>query len=448
MTTVAVAPSPRLAPGPPPHAFLSTLRALGRDPLAFFLDAQRRYGDVVRIPLAHRSFVVVSHAEGMRHVLVDNARNYDKRTASFAKLRAVVGEGLLTADDDGWLERRRVAQPAFAKDRLAALLPIVARETTAMLDRWRRQDLGKPIDAGREMARLTIAIAVASLIGEELGEDAATLASAAEHVIAHVGTRIEAWVDVPEWVPTPANEAFRAARDVLDAVVARVLERPRAGDAELLRRLRAAGSTRDSLRDDLMTMLVAGHETTANVLTWTLDAISRAPHVVRKLRNEHAALATPDGATTPSVTQVDQLVFTSAVLREVMRLRPPAWLIERRAKDDDVIDGHAVPRGMVVALVPYVLHRRDDVWERPDEFVPERFLPEGAARISRFGYLPFGAGPRQCIGGRFAMIEAALIVASIVRAFDLEATTPAPPLPRPGVTLRPRTAVELRVHRV
>lgn len=420
-------------------SFFATLRGLRRDPLAFFTEASLAHGDVARIPLAHRSFVLVTHPAGFQHVLVDNARGYDKRTPTFAKVRGILGEGLLTSDGDEWLRRRRIVQPAFHKDGAAMLVPVVAAATRAMLDRWcSRSDAG-PIDVGDEMARLTLEIAVRALLGGHLGDEAEVARAAAE-AIAHTNRRIESWLDVPLGLPTPGNVRFRRARRSLDDVVARMLATPSAGAGKLLDRLRVACDSTDveqgrhQLRDEMVTMIMAGHETTANVLTWALDAVGRRPDVSRRLREESATIPEEH----PVLEDVNRLAFTASVLREVMRLYPPGWILERRALCDDDIGGHRVPRGTTVALCSYVLHRRADLWSDPETFDPARRAPR-----SRFAYVPFGAGARQCIGGRFAMVEAALVLAMIHRAVVLRPESDAPIAPRPGLTLRPGRPVRM-----
>jgi cytochrome P450 len=430
-------------PSPPGPSFFATLGALPRDPLGFFTEVSRTHGDVARIPLAHRSFVLVTHPDGFQRVLVDNARNYDKRTPTFAKIRGILGEGLLTSDGDEWLRRRRIVQPAFHKDGAATLLPVVAAATRAMLDRWcSRSDPG-PIDVGDEMSRLTLEIAVRALLDGNLGDEA-EVARAAADAIAHTNRRIESWLDLPLGLPTPGNLRFRRARRSLDRIVSRLLAAPSVGAGMLLERLRLACVSTDVeqgrrlLRDEMVTMIMAGHETTANVLTWALDAAGRRPDVSRQLLAESMTIPTEQ----PGLEDIDRLTYTASVLREVMRLYPPAWILERRALGDDVVGGYRIPRGTTIALCPYVLHRRADSWSDPESFEPERFAG-GRTPPSRFAYVPFGAGARQCIGGRFAMVEAALIVAMIHRAVVLRPESDAAIAPRPGVTLRPSRPVKM-----
>lgn len=402
---------------------VSTLLGLARDPLAFLTSAQERWGDVVRLPLGHRSFVLVTHPEGVRHVLVENARNYDKDTRTFAKIRGVVGGGLLTSDGEAWLRRRRAAQPAFLQSRVAAVAPIIASAADAMVGRWRARST---VDLGAEMARLALEIAVAALLGRDLGADADVVAQAAAEVIQHTNRRIEAWIDVPAALPTPSNLRFRRARERLDAVVARMLASPTAGEAELFARLRNACADDEgtsALRDEVVTMLLAGHETTANLLTWALYEVARSSEAAHPLDQDRA----------------------TRVLEETLRLHPPAWILERRAIEEDRIGGHPISPGTIVALSPYVTHRCEDLWPRPDVFDPERFAPEEVCKRPRFAFFPFGAGARQCIGGHFAMMEARMILTSVLDAFDLSLADDAPLRALGGVTLRPRGPVVVRL---
>jgi cytochrome P450 len=390
--------------------------------------------------MAHRTFYLVSHPDGIRHVLVDNARNYSKDTATYRKVRSLLGNGLLTSDGDAWLRRRRIIQPAFHHERMAVLAPLVTDATAAMLARWRRSSGRDSLDVTQEMRRLALQVVAAALLGSDLCEEGEAIGRVVCDVIQHTKQRIEALVDVPAALPTSGNLRFFRSRRVLEGFVRRLIRGHRgegASRTDLLSRLwlacEAHGRKLDprQLRDEVMTIFLAGHETTANALAWTFYLVGQHPRVAKE---QHDVLV----GRVPAASDLPELRYTEMVLKEAMRLYPPFWVVERKALAVDEIGGFRIPAGSTVTLSQYVTHRHPSLWDDPEVFDPERFAPQKAEKVPRFAYFPFGCGPRQCIGGHFAMMEAALVLSMVTQAFGLPLATGCAVVPEPGVTLRPR----------
>jgi cytochrome P450 len=432
-------------PGPRGVDVVRTLLALRRDPLAAFQHVADTYGDVVRFPFGRRAFVLVAHADGVRHVLQDNAHRYSKRTRSYRQVATLLGDGLVTSNGERWRRQRRAAQPMFARRQVARLDGMIVRAAEVMIDRWR--DLARreePVDLGAEMVQLTLGVVVQAFIGACTPDQAARLGRAVDTAVNHVSARVEGLFDPGLGWPSRRNRRFKQALRVLDAAVDDFAAA--AGSDSLVARL--AEASRDEkdaqrlVRDQVMTFLLAGHETTANALTWALYLLATHPDVLRRVEDE---VADALGERAPSNADLAALPFLRAVFLESLRLYPPIWLIERRAEEDDEIDGHAIPAGTTLALCPYLTHRHTDYWRCPDVFAPERFLHDGADSLPRFAYFPFGGAARHCIGDHFAMMEALIVLASIVRSFQLRVAPGTSVRPRPGVTLRPSEPILLQL---
>jgi len=442
MTSVARAEVPG-APGPKRALWFGRLLEAQRDPLAFFERMIGEHGDYVGIRFGPIRYLVVNDADGVRRLLVDNHRNYTK-SRNYEALKLVLGEGLLTSEGDFWMRQRRLAQPAFHKERLASFVRMMISDTRGMLGRWRDADDGRPFDVHHEMMRLTLRIVTRTLFSTDSDADADAVGKAMTVALEHVNDYADSLVRVPPWVPTPKNLRFGRARRTLDALVLRIIDaRRKSKDPpnDLLSMLMSAEDeeTREQmtdrqLRDEVMTLVAAGHETTANTLTWTFYLLSQHPAAAERLRREVDSVL---GGRPPSFEDLSRLVFTRSVLEESLRLYPPAWIIERQAIAEDCIGGYRVPRATVVAVSPYFLHRHRRYWENPREFDPDRFSA-GAAPRPKYAYLPFGGGPRLCIGNAFALMEAQIILAMVAADWALELAPGFSVELDPSVTLRPR----------
>lgn len=444
-----------LAPRPPVDPLIGHLRQARRDPLRFFVATARDYGDIARIKFFSKEGFLVSHPEYVKQVLQDNHTNYGKDTDDYDVLRWLLGQGLLTSQGDFWLRQRRLIQPAFHRKRIAALGTGMVEATEAMLQRWRPSvGSGRPLEIGAEMMRLTLHIVGRALFGLDMGGDASGFGRAMTVANNYLSDRF--YVPFPPpGVPTPYNLRYRAAKRVLDGTVDRIIRQRRAGvgdRGDLLSMLLEArdeetgqGMDDRQMRDEVLTLLLAGHETTANTLAWTWYLLSMHPAVARELRRELQKVL---GGRAPTVDDLPNLPYTRMVIEESMRLYPPAWVLSRNAIHADRIGGYDIPAGAAVILSPYVTHRRAAFWDNPEGFDPERFDPERSAGRPRFAYFPFGGGPRLCIGAAFAMTEAQLVLATVAQRVELQLVPGHPVETEALVTLRPRHGVRMTVHAV
>jgi cytochrome P450 len=391
-------------------------RDLLRDPLSFFLTLTRQYGDVVCYRPAPEPAYLVNHPDYIRHVLVDNNRNYSKATYINQMFKATVGDGLLTSEGETWLRQRRLMQPAFSQQSLSKLDRVITVQTAGMLDRWQEiASQGQPINMANEMSALTMAITTRALFGVDLGEE-----------INRVGQAVDMGTALLE---RPSNPRFRAAFQTIEEVVQSIITTRRQSPDEdgepedllgILMRARyedtGLGMDDAGLRSQVITLLLAGYDTTASALTWAFYLLSQHNEVVASLRQDlHETL----NGRTPVYADLPRLDYPRMVFEEALRLYPPAWVLGRVALGDDQIGEYFIPAGTIVAISPYTIHRHPGFWDDPERFDPQRFTSERSAGRQRFAYIPFGAGPRQCIGNTFAMLEGQLIIAMVVQRFDL-----------------------------
>ena len=459
--------APKLAPGPKGIPFFGSVFPAWRDPLGLFMRSRETYGDVVRFKFGPLDYYLVSDPNLVRHVLVDNAKAYTK-SRSYAGLKLVLGEGLLTSEGAQWRRQRKLAQPAFHRAQLAGFADRMSRATRDMLERWRGDDFGttRAFCVHEEMMRLTFRIVGLTLFSADVDGDASDVGRALDTALRWANDYAESFVPVPPYVPTPANLRFKRAMKTLDGIVYRLIAGRRAQAAanegygsDLLGMLMEAvdegGEAADvrasaggdgermtdqQLRDEIITMVLAGHETTANLLSWTFSLLARHPEIEQRVRDEATRVL---GDRDPVLEDVRSLEYTRLVLEEALRLYPPAWIFERQNVEPDVLGGYSLKAGSVVGIAPYVLHRHPAYWESPEAFDPERFRAERAEKRPRYTYLPFGGGARTCIGNHFAMMEAQIILAMIVRQERL-ALEPGHPLElEPLITLRPKQGVRV-----
>lgn len=448
-------------PGPAGRPPIEDLRALQVGPHAFLQRAAARYGDVLRYPLGPLAVYLISHPDGVKQILQDNARNYSKDTFQYNLLGTITGRGLLTSDGDLWLRQRRLTQPAFHRPRIASFGPLMADATEKMLARWQRHAAaGRPLDVAAEMMHVALQIVGRALFSVEIGDQADALARATLTVLDHIVFRAKTFGALPPWLPTPGNLRARRALQTLEGAVWQTIRarrgesgRPAASDGaapDLLAMLMAArdaqtgeGMSDQQLRDEMMTMLIAGHETVASALAWTWHLLAGAPETEARL---HAEVDRVLAGRPPTVEDLPNLPYTARVFEEALRLYPPAWIITRKALADDEIGGYRIPAGALVVASPYVTHRDARFWPEPDAFEPERFLPERVAGRPRFAYYPFGGGPRLCIGNHFAAVEAGLIIAAVAQRFRLRPAAGQQVMVEPSVTLRPRHGLLMTLH--
>lgn len=428
------------------------LPGLLRDPMRALMAAHREYGDATTFRVGPLRFVSVADPAFAQHVLVRNHRNYVK-SRSYQGLRLVLGDGLVTSEGEHWRRQRKLVQPAFHRARLAALADTMVRCIDERLADW--DDRRRPeIDVHDEMMQLTLRIVGRTLFGTDLGTDLGALGPAVTIALHKANAYAESIVRLPLWLPTPSNLRFAQAKRVLDGIVHAIIDgRRRSGEVhdDVLGTLMAAtdetGTERMDdiqLRDEVMTLFMAGHETIANAMSWTLLLLHQHPEVAARARDEIDGVL---GGRTPGFDDLPRLPYLGRVIDESMRLYPPAWIVEREALDDDQLGPWHIRKGTIVAVSPLIMHRNPALWHEPERFDPDRFDPERVEERSKHAYLPFGAGPRVCIGNHFALMEAKLILAMLLPRYAVDLDDPAAVIPDARVTLRPKGGMPARLRR-
>jgi len=439
------------APGA--HWLWGHLAERRKDPLGLFRRVSA-VGDVAAIRIAWRHAYSANHPDAIKHILVDNAQNYSKgRATTF--LRPVLGDGLLTAEGSHWMKNRRLMQPAFHRDRVAGLVGLMVRSTEELLSRWEerlRTQPDQPFDVLPDMMTLTMSVVARALFTTDISGEAKEVREALSFVLQQTNRRILNFIPLLMKVPNRANRDFARAVAVMDRVIQRIIQERRQSGAQhqdLLGLLMAArdadtgeGMTDRELRDEAMTLFLAGHETTAVALCWMWWLLAQHPDVASGLRAE-LNLALKGRAPTPD--EVQHLDALRRTWDETLRLYPPAWLLIRQSYAADEVCGYALGGGEAVVVCTYALHRSPKYWPDPERFDPGRFLPQAGVDRPKLAYIPFGAGQRMCIGNTFATVEAQVIAAMVLQRFRFELPEGSRVEPEPLVTLRPRGGMTLRV---
>jgi cytochrome P450 len=425
-------------------ALTTLLLRLRKDPLGFLTEAVRRYGDLVFLGWVSQRVYLVNHPEYIRYVLQENAANYTKG-GRIERLKPLFGKGLTTSDGELWRRQHELIQPLLRQKDIAALAPLITATTSAMLERWREASArGRLLDIAQEMRRLTQGIMARAIFGQELLEsEAARIGQASCGALEHINKRVWAMFHIPA-LPTSGNRALRRQLGILDRFVSAQIAEKRSTHAvrhHLLGLLLASGRERGStvsdrqLRDETLTLFVAGHTTLAAALAWTWYLLSRHPAFETRLSRE---LQDTLGGRIPRFEDLANLSYTRAVITEVLRLYPPTWILARSNLSDDEIGGHPIPAHSVVLISPYLLHRHRELWPNASAFDPTRFTAEAPQTRSRYAYLPFGTGPRVCLGKAWALMELQLILATVAERCRLRLAWGSRPTPEAGVVMRPR----------
>ena len=437
----------KLPPGPRGGLLLGSTFAYLRDQLGFLNDAVREYGDIVNLKLGNLTTYVLVNPEHIDYVLRSHADNFmkDKLTRWLIPL---VGEGLLTSEGDFWRRQRRLIQPTFQRQQIERYAAIMVEQTGLMLDAWHD---GQVRDTHEDMAHLALAIVAKALFGTDLTSEADTIGTSLEVVINHFMSPMR-WFSFLDYLPLPSSRRYWRAIRKIDEIIYGIIARHRAGGqdtGDLLSRLAAArdeegsgGMTDRQLRDEVVTLVLAGHETTALVLFYSFYLLAEAPASVDRLAAELRHVL---GGRPPTVADVPNLRYTEWVIRESMRLFPPAWGIAREALADCEIGGYHVPKGTQIFMVQRLVHRDSRWFDDPEAFKPERWDNDLIKRLPRCAYFPFGDGPRICIGNHFAMMEAVLLLATIGQRFRLQIEPGQTLELLPSVTLRPRRPIQMRL---
>ena len=444
------------APQPPDHQLnlFALVRAVRDDTIATF------HRDAYDQAFLDRSFLwahayIVNDPEAIKRVLLDNADNYVKTRLARRLLEPGLGQGLLTSAGETWRRHRRIMAPSFDPRSVASYAPLMTRHTEEMLAGWDALPDGAGLMLDQAMTALTLAIIAKTMFSSDAEDMGELVARSAERYQIEIRPTLFDLLRVPGWVPRlrSLKYAERIFSD-FDREIERMIARRRADTEarpDLLARLLSAhdeetggGLSVKEIRDEMVTIFIAGHETTSLALTWTFYLLSQNPEVEAKL---HAELSDVVGNRTPHAEDVPRLRYARMIIDETLRLYPPAHTLSREAIAPDELAGHPVPAGGAIYIVPWLVHRHRRLWERPERFDPERFLPESAASRPRFAYLPFGGGPRICIGAAFAITEAILILATITQRYRLKLKPGHPVTPRGLITLRPRHGMAMVLER-
>ena len=443
---VGTAPARVVPPGPPGVPVLGNLLEIGRDQLGFYDDIAARYGDVVLTHFGRRPVVMLNNPDDVEYVLVKNQRNFVKGTF-YRILGHVLGEGLLTSDGQFWKRQRHLAQPAFHHERIDAyaetMVDFVGQTTASWCD-------GDERDLHTELMRLTLRVVASTLFDADIEGGARAIGDALPRALAEANAQmIGPEFLLPDQVPTPSRHRLNRAVAELDTVVYRMIDERRASGedhGDLLSALLAArdedgrGMSRRHLRDEAMTIILAGHETTAIALTWALVLLDQNPEVRGRLEREvDRGLA----GNRPTLIDVRRLPYAEAVLLEAMRLYPPIYGIGRQVVERCEIGGYVLEPGTSISIAPWVIQRDSRWFDDPLAFRPERWLDGLAKRLPRFAYFPFGGGPRLCIGQQFAMLEGELLLSSIVQGWRLRLVPGQDLAPHPALTMRPRHGIRM-----
>lgn len=435
-------------PGPRGKPIVGSLFDFRRDMTGFVARIARAHGDVALFRLGPQRAFLLGDPEEIRRVLVEGHRNFVK-SRGLQRMKPLLGEGLLTSEGDFHLRQRRLVQPAFHTRRLNRYGDVMSRRAEAATARWTD---GATLEIADEMRALTLTIAGETLFGVDLADASSEIREALDAILDLFPRILLPFAELLERLPTRGTRRFQRYRERLDRIVYDMIEERRASGADtgdvlsmLLRAEEGGASMSDrQIRDEVLTLLLAGHETTANALTWGWYLLSENPEAEAALHDELDRVL--DGRR-PTVDDLPRLTLARRVLAESMRLYPPAWLIGRRALGNWEADGYRIPAGSIVFMSPWVVHRDPRWWPDPDRFDLDRWTPEAEAARPRFTYFPFGGGPRLCIGEGFAWMEGTLLIAGIARDWRLRRAPGQAVDVLPRVTLRPRYGMRMTLER-
>lgn len=453
----ALLPTPPLVGGGLP--LLGSLPALLRHQAELFTTARARYGDIYTMRFGPLSTIIVNHPRHIQHVFRDASANYGKGGALWKSIRTLLGNGLGVSEGDYWLRQRRMMQRHFHRESIDALVTGMVDAIDEELATWdAAAETGTPLSPMRAFSALVMKLIARTLFGGDISrEDAERITTSATFAFGHIFRGIIAQ-ELPPWIPIPGRRRYRRALHDIDAVLSKIVERGQRRDG----RGEANGSLLASLidmvdpetgqrmsasqvRDEVMTLFLAGYESSAVGLSWTLHLLLREPAALAELRAEVDAVL---GGDRPEASHLDKLVYTRMVFQEALRIYPPLWWLARVALADDTLDGFRIPAGTLVLAPVYAVHRHPEFWEDPERFDPGRFTPERVASRHRLAWIPFGTGQRQCIGKDFALVEAQLILARLVQRYTFAAVPSArPTVPVLSMTLRMKNEVQFLVKR-
>jgi len=430
---------------------LGNLRQMIANPLQAFYDWHRDYGDLVSFRLATRQFYLFSHPKLVEQALIRQSDIFKKiyNPEKPSGIALILGQGLVTSQGDLWQRQRQLMQPVFQRSNVTTLLPLMVTAGNNMLNRWRQLGEGAHLNLSNEMTRLTLEVITQTMFSTSVLDKIERISPSLDTLLRYAIKSIVNPLTLPLYVPTPANQKFKRALGTIDDVIYGIIHQRRAAPSErndlldMLLKARDDSSdekmTDKQIRDEVITVFSAGHETTANLLSWTLYLLARHPDILARVRQELDGL--PQGRI-PNAEDLQQLAYTRAVLSESLRLRPPAGFLLRKVDKDTEVDGYLLKAGRSAIFSIYNLHHHADFWRQPEQFDPDRFLlPQ-----KKYSFIPFGTGERICIGSHFALMESQLLLSMIVQRCDLQLLDPDEVEIEMAVTLRPKGGIPVRIN--
>ena len=449
-------------PGPKGHFLLGSLPDIQRDRVQFLVDLQRDYGDVVKIRLGPVEGLVIFHPDAIQRVMQDNQSNYSKDTIAFNNMKLIFGNGLITSNGDFWLRQRRLMQPSFHKEKINHLCEMIVKQTQMALDSIEGATRsGQAINITHEMMNLTMGIATQALFSNWVQDVNGELAEIIYHLASDTTFRFEHPFYPPLWFPASRNRRLNKALKRLDDVINGIIDERRKHPGEkddLLEMMMNAQleeqeitgdqprrMTDKQLHDEVVTLLLAGHESTSVSLCWTLYLLSQHPQVETRLRYELNEVL---GSRPPRLEDLPQLDYTRMVRDESMRLYPPVWLTERKPIEEDVLCGYRIPAGITIGITQYVTHRHPDFWNNPEAFDPDRFSKERSIDRHEYAYFPFSGGGRQCLGKSLALMETQIVLAMLLQRYYFELRPGSKVVKEPELSLRQKGGLWMQLKSV
>lgn len=448
----ALKPLPVLDAG---NIIFGSIHLFAKDPLKFFNDYQYQYDGIFRVksPKYLEQIVVISKPDYVKHILQDNNKNYHK-SFGYTIMKLLLGNGLLTSEGDFWRRQRRLAQPAFHRDRLATFVKIMTDAGNTLIKKWDSLPDGATVNLSTAMMQVTVDIVCKAMFSSDV-EDAVAVVNKEFNVANEkLINRITSPVKIPLWLPTPGNirerNSYKAIREVVEKIIDKRRQSAEHYDDLLAMLMEAKDEdtgemmSNEQILDEVVTIFLAGHETTAVALTWLFHCVEENPEVEVKLLAEAQNVLHRN---IPQLEDLRALEYTRMVIDETMRLYPPAWVIGRHALNDDEIDGYHIPKGVNTLIPVYAIHHDKRYWDEPEKFMPERFSKEKAKSYHKFLYFPFGGGPRLCIGNNFALMEMQLIAPMILQRYKLRKPKGFQFKQDPLITMRPEPEMLMQVYK-
>ena len=438
--------------GPKGAPVVGIAHELRKDPLNYFVGLMRDYGEFVDFKIGMAPIIMLNGPDAVKHILQDHYEDYPK-SRFYRPFKPILGRSIFTSTGETWLSQRRTASPCFGGARFQFMADRIVGATRKMLDRWDDFDRGsEPVEIVHEMMRLTLDGVTQALLDMDFIENYEEVHDALTVILRETEKRVWSVAPPPDWLALMTRPRYRRAVETIDRVVRGIIDERRRNPRDsggllttLIEAHDAEGSGDEGLlKDQVVAMIATGHESTACALAWTFYMITQHADVRERV---YAEVDEALGGRDPRADDLSALQYTGWVFEEAMRLYPPVWTISRTATRDDEVCGKPIPKGTTVMLSPYAMHRNPEIWPEPEEFRPERFHPDEVAKRPRYSYFPFGGGPRVCLGNRFAMMEAKIMMAMVIQRYRLSVLPGQEIVAEPMITLRPRNGIRMDLER-